>query len=234
MLNISLYTGLRIPEDYLLFKQEEVFICAQVTYYLNWKNNNNVLEIKNSPKSALHLCGAIGGLQILVCLLIFLLYYYLQDAFVLLFALVSFMWWFILPLDYYHRRKCREFWNTGTNDVRCSFNLNSGELFFSKEKVTYKQEEYKYICLACIYGIPYDYRPSPPLMPQLSMLVLLNDGTWKRHLLTEDALIIYKKKLRKYSQYFQCPVILKDSYGKYEIIDESTRLIPNGSGRDRE
>ncbi|MDO5576206.1 MAG: hypothetical protein Q4F84_03940, partial [Fibrobacter sp.] len=168
------------------------------------------------------------------CFLFYLLYCYTQTAFVLLIALATFMWWIIVPFTYYNRRKCRDFWCTGTDDVRCSCNLDSGELYFSKENVTYQSEEYRYLCIACIYGMAYAYRNgkhAPINMPQLSILILLNDGTWKRHVLTVDALHIYKRKLKKFSKYFQCPVIIKNLHGQYDFIDECPRFVTSEQGK---
>jgi hypothetical protein len=90
-------------------------------------------------------------------------------------------------------------WN---GPLRFRFNPQNGELFFAKEKATYRPEDYSQLVLCCVYGTdmedaymsrgkwyPRSSKYSPPKdSTQIFMLILDKNDQWKRYLLADDSI----------------------------------------------
>ena len=115
-------------------------------------------------------------------------------------------------------------WN---GHLRFRFNLLNGELFFGRENITYRREDYSKLILGCVRGT--SSRDRRGNKTQIFMLVLDKNEQWNRHNFSNDAWITWRttesgsKQFKKVADLLR-PHLEFDEFVKAYSQDESAEL----------
>jgi len=112
-------------------------------------------------------------------------------------------------------------WN---GPLRFRLTLPSGELFFAKEKVTYRKDDYSQIVIGCVQGFDTSKSELDQSI-QIFMLVLDRNENWRRFLLSDDYVPWsrgskrFKEVVEKLQPYLAFEQFVKD-YSKDECLEQ--------------
>ncbi|MCL2348796.1 MAG: hypothetical protein FWC50_11130 [Planctomycetaceae bacterium] len=112
-------------------------------------------------------------------------------------------------------------WN---GPLRFRLTLQSGELFFAKEKVSWRKDDYSQIVIGCVQGFNTSKGELDQSI-QIFMLVLDRNGKWRRFLISDDYVPWsrgskrFKEVVEKLQPYLAFEQFVKD-YSKDECLEQ--------------
>ncbi len=210
-----------VPDDFLYFYSEFLLGISGCTFCIRWSQNNTCMEVKNYPPGFWYILFFWFSLLYIPIILLAVFFYWIGKPVVLYFT-TPFMLLVIVCMSFvnlYCRNLARKHWRGDHRDIRFSCDAHSGDLYISKENISYHRNEYQRYLFVLVSKIIKTGSHSR-VEEQLLFLIQLTDGTWRKYLLSQDWDKMSRRSLKQISQRLQCPVIIKDQIGKMDVIIE--------------